>query len=228
MNRIREELFNLADEKYRLFQMGLCPDTDGIIGVRLPVLRKLAKEIAKGDWRTYLKNGNNQYFEEIMLTGMVIGCVKTDMEEILKYVGEFVPQIDNWAVCDSFCAGLKFTKLNKSRVWDFLQPYLFSKEEFQIRFGVVMLLDYYIEGDYIDRILNIFNEINREDYYVKMAVAWAVSMCFVKYEVKTIHFLEENELDDFTYNKAIQKIIESLRVDQETKTKLKKMKRTMF
>ncbi|MBU5333078.1 DNA alkylation repair protein [Anaerocolumna aminovalerica] len=228
MNRIREELFNLADEKYRLFQMGLCPDTDGIIGVRLPVLRKLAKEIAKGDWRTYLKNGNNQYFEEIMLTGMVIGCVKTDMEEILKYVGEFVPQIDNWAVCDSFCAGLKFTKLNKSRVWDFLQPYLFSKEEFQIRFGVVMLLDYYIEDDYIDRILNIFNEINREDYYVKMAVAWAVSMCFVKYEVKTIHFLEENELDDFTYNKAIQKIIESLRVDQETKTKLKKMKRTMI
>jgi len=228
LNRIREELFNLADEKYRLFQMGLCPDTDGIIGVRLPVLRKLAKEIAKGDWRTYLKNGNNQYFEEIMLTGMVIGCVKTDMEEILKYVGEFVPQIDNWAVCDSFCAGLKFTKLNKSRVWDFLQPYLFSKEEFQIRFGVVMLLDYYIEDDYIDRILNIFNEINREDYYVKMAVAWAVSMCFVKYEVKTIHFLEENELDDFTYNKAIQKIIESLRVDQETKTKLKKMKRTMI
>ncbi|MDU6264625.1 MAG: DNA alkylation repair protein [Anaerocolumna aminovalerica] len=228
MNRIREELFNLADEKYRLFQMGLCPDTDGIIGVRLPVLRKLAKEIAKGDWRTYLKNGNNQYFEEIMLTGMVIGCVKTDMEEILKYVGEFVPQIDNWAVCDSFCAGLKFTKLNKSRVWDFLQPYLFSKEEFQIRFGVVMLLDYYIEDDYIDRILNIFNEIDREDYYVKMAVAWAVSMCFVKYEVKTIHFLEENELDDFTYNKAIQKIIESLRVDQETKTKLKKMKRTMI
>ena len=228
MNTIREELFNLADEKYRQFQMGLCPDTDGIIGVRLPILRKLAKEIAKGDWRTYLKNGNNQYFEEIMLTGMVIGCVKTDMEEILKYVGEFVPQIDNWAVCDSFCAGLKFTKLNKSRVWDFLQPYLFSKEEFQIRFGVVMLLDYYIEDDYIDRILNIFNEINREDYYVKMAVAWAVSMCFVKYEVKTIHFLEENELDDFTYNKAIQKIIESLRVDQETKTKLKKMKRTMI
>jgi len=225
LSTIREQLFNLADEKYRQFQSGLCPDTDGIIGVRLPVLRKLAKEIIKGDWRAYLKNADNQYFEEIMLTGMVIGYVKADAEEILKYVAEFVPQIDNWAVCDSFCTGLKFTKVNKSRVWDFLQPYLFSTEEFQIRFGVVMLLDYYIEDDYIDKVLDIFNEIKHEGYYVKMAVAWAVSMCFVKYETKTMDFLEKNELDDFTYNKAIQKTIESLQVDQETKAILKKMKR---
>jgi len=232
LNKIREQLFHLADEKSRQFQSGLCPNTDGIIGVRLPILRKLAKEIAKGDWREYLndankqyRNANSQYFEEVMLTGMVIGYVKADKEEILKYIADFVPQIDNWAVCDSFCTGLKFTKVNKSRVWEFLQPYLFSKAEFQIRFGVVMLLNYYIEDDYIDRVLDILNRIKHEGYYVKMAVAWAISMCFVKYEVKTMSFLEKNELDDFTYNKAIQKIIESLQVEQETKVILKKMKR---
>jgi 3-methyladenine DNA glycosylase AlkD len=225
LNRIREQLFNLADEKYRQFQSGLCPNAERIIGVRLPALRKIAKEIVKGDWREYLEKADNQYFEEIMLMGMVIGYVKADTEEILKYVEKFVPQIDNWSVCDSFCTGLKFTKTNKSRVWNFLQPYLFSEEEYKIRFGVVMLLDYYIEDDYIDRILDIFNKIRHEGYYVKMAVAWAVSMCFVKYEIKTMYFLEKNELDDFTYNKSIQKIIESLQVDQETKAILKNMKR---
>lgn len=225
MKTIREQLFDLADEKYRQFQSGLCPNTDNIIGVRLPFLRKLAKEIAKRDWKDYLKNSNDQYFEEVMLMGMVIGYVKTDTEELLKYVEEFVPQIDNWAVCDSFCTGLKFTKTNKSRVWFFLQPYLFSKEEFKIRFGVVMLLNYFIEDEYIDSVLEILNRIKHEGYYVKMAVAWAISACYVKYEIKTMCFLKNNELDDFTYNKAIQKIIESLKVDQETKAILKRMKR---
>lgn len=232
MNTIREQLFSYADEKYRQFQSGLCPGTDHIIGVRLPILRKLAKEIAKKDWREYLEKIKKQhmeaerlYFEEIMLAGMVIGYAKGNREEILKYVGDFVPLIDNWAVCDSFCSGLKFTKTNKSIVWEFLQPYLFSNEEFQIRFGVVMLLNYYIEEEYIDRVLDILGNIKHDGYYVKMAVAWAISMCFVKYDTKTMCFLEKNELDDFTHNKGIQKIIESLQVDKETKERLKKMKR---
>ena len=88
-----------------------------------------------------------------------------------------------------------------------------------------MLLNYYIEDEYIDSVLEIFNCIKHEGYYVKMAVAWAISACYVKYDIKTKNFLEKNELDDFTYNKAIQKIIESLQVNQETKAMLKQMKR---
>jgi 3-methyladenine DNA glycosylase AlkD len=225
LKTIREQLFELADEEYRQFQSKLCPNTDCIIGVRLPILRKLAKEIGKGDWQEFLRNSNDRYFEEVMLKGMVIGYIKTDIDEILKHIAEFVPQIDNWSVCDSFCSGLKCTKNHKERVWDFLQPYLFSKEEFHIRFGVVMLLNYYMEDAYIDKILDIFNHIKHEGYYVKMAVAWAISVCYVKYDIKTMYFLEKNYLDDFTYNKAIQKIIESLQVAQETKAMLKKMKR---
>ena len=97
-----------------------------------------------------IQQAESEYFEEIMLQGMVIGYVKTDIDEILRYVADFVPKIDNWSVCDSFCTGLKFTKTNMEKVWDFLQPYLVSTEEYEIRFGVVMLLDFYLEEAYIN------------------------------------------------------------------------------
>lgn len=113
MNKIiREQIFQLADEDYQKFSSKLLPTTNNILGVRLPQLRKLAKVIAKEDWRKFLVNSDVKYFEEIMLQGLVLGYAKSDIEEILKYVADFVPKIDNWSVCDSFCTGLKFTKNN--------------------------------------------------------------------------------------------------------------------
>ncbi|MCY6959907.1 DNA alkylation repair protein [Clostridium brassicae] len=222
---IREQIFELADEEYKNFQSKLCPGNDNIVGVRVPVLRKLAKQIAKGNWREYMSTAEDKYYEEVMLQGMVLGHVKADIEEILNYVKNFIPKINNWAVCDSFCTGLKFTKRNMERVWDFIQPYLSSSEEFQIRFAVVMLLDFYIEENYIDRVLKLLDETKHEGYYVKMAVAWAISICYVKFPEKTMKYLKNNTLDDFTYNKALQKIIESLRVDKQTKMLIRSMKR---
>ncbi len=222
---IREKIFELADENFKKFQSKLCPSTDNIIGVRLPLLRKLAKEIAKGNWREYMKTAENEYYEEIMLQGMVLGCVKADVEETLSYITDFVPLIDNWSVCDSFCTGLKFTETNKSRVLDYLQPYLSSKKEFEMRFGIVMLLDFYIKEDYIDQVLVLLNAAKHEGYYVKMAVAWAISICYIKFPEKTMEYLKNNTLDNFTYNKALQKITESLRVNNETKTLIRSMKR---
>jgi Predicted DNA alkylation repair enzyme len=215
----------MADEEYRKFTSSLIPNVDNILGVRLPELRKLAKNIAKGDWRTYLAQADNRYFEETMLQGLVIGYAKTDIEERLRYVADFVPRIDNWSVCDSFCTGLKFTKNHRSLMWDFLQPYLSSDKEYEIRFGVVMLLLYFVEDEYIERVLQWMDRIRHEGYYVKMAVAWAISVCYVKYPEPTMAFLKNNTLDDFTYNKALQKIIESLRVDSGTKHVLRSMKR---
>jgi len=215
----------MADEEYRKFSSSLIPNVDNILGVRLPELRKLAKNIARGDWRTYLAQADNRYFEETMLQGLVIGYVKTDIEERMRYVADFVPRIDNWSVCDSFCTGLKFTKNHRSLMWDFLQPYLSSDKEYEIRFGVVMLLLYFVEDEYIERVLQWMDRIRHEGYYVKMAVAWAISVCYVKYPEPTMAFLKNNTLDDFTYNKALQKIIESLRVDSGTKHVLRSMKR---
>ena len=222
---IREQIFELSDEEYKRFQSKLCPANDNIVGVRLPLLRKLAKEIAKGNWREYIRTAQNNYYEEVMLQGMVLGYVKANIEEILSYILDFVPKIDNWAVCDSFCIGLKFTKVNREHVWGFLQPYLSSKQEFEMRFGIVMILNFYVEEDYIDKVLVLLDRAKNEGYYVKMAVAWAVSVCYVKFPEKTMEYLKNNTLDDFTYNKALQKITESLKIDKDTKELIRSMKR---
>lgn len=222
---ITQKLFDLSDPEYQKFQSKLCPNINNIIGVRLPLLRKLAKELAKKYWENILYTYPNDYYEEIMLQGMIIGYVKTDIENLLEYVYNFIPKIDNWGVCDSFCAGLKFTKSNMERVWEFLKTYLNSKEEFELRFVIVMLLDFYIVNEYIDRVLILLDQIKHDGYYVKMAIAWALSICYIKYPDKTTIYFKNNTLDDFTYNKALQKIAESFRVDKETKSIIRNMKR---
>jgi 3-methyladenine DNA glycosylase AlkD len=223
---IKEQLVELADADYQKFSAALLPTIDNVIGVRLPELRKLAKTIAKGDWRAYLEHAESDYFEEVMLQGMVLGYVTTDLEEILHYMAGFIPKIDNWSVCDSFCTGLKFTKKNKERMWDFIVPYLLSEKEYEIRFAVVIMLNFYIEEEYINRMLQHLDKVRHEGYYVKMAVSWALSMCYVKLPAATIGYLRTNSLDDFTYNKALQKITESYRVDPQTKKMIRGMKRS--
>lgn len=222
---MKEQLMQLADPDYQQFSTALIPNTSNILGVRLPQLRKLAKELAKGNWQAYLAENAHEWFEETMLHGMIIGAVNVDLEDRLKLIADFVPHIKNWSVCDSFCSGLKFTRDHKERVWGFLQPYLASDQEYEIRFGVVMLLNYYIEDAYIAAVLQLLDRIQHEGYYVKMAVAWAVSICYIKLPEPTMAYLKNNSLDDFTYNKALQKITESLRIDQATKTLIRSMKR---
>jgi len=222
---VKEKLRSLADEKYRTFTSQLLPGTDNILGVRLPQLRKLAREIAGGNWQEYINTADDEYFEEVMLKGMVIGLVKTDAEERLRFIRDFIPRISNWSVCDSFCAGLKFAAKNKELVWSFLQPYFRSDREFDIRFAVVMGMDYFIDEEHIDEFLSIIDNIRHDGYYVKMAAAWALSVCFVKFPEKTMAYLKNNSMDDFTYNKALQKIIESNRIDSDTKTLIRSMKR---
>lgn len=143
----------------------------------------------------------------------------------IKDIEKFVPKIDNWAVCDTFCAGLKIIKKYPEDFWEFIGKYLKSDKEFEIRFAIVMILDYYINDKYIEEVLEILNNIKHEGYYVKMAVAWTVSICYIKFPKRTMKFLKECNLDNFTYNKSIQKIIESYRVENEDKEILKKMKK---
>ncbi len=225
MNRsIKERLAELAEEKYRLFSSSLTPGKENILGVRLPALRKLAKEIVKGDWRSYLSEVGEDSMEELLLQGMVIGYCDAGLEEVLQLSAHFIPKIDCWPVCDSFCGGLKITLKNKERVWEFIQAYLEADREYEIRFGVVMLL-YYIQEDYAPMAFAHFDRIKHEGYYAKMAVAWVLSMFYVNLPEITMEYLKENELDQFTYNKTLQKITESLKVDQETKKLIKGMKR---
>lgn len=224
--KIKEELVNLQDKKYKEFHSSLCPGTNNMIGIRVPVLRNYAKELLKQyEFRCLMENIDDEYYEEIMLQGMLIGLVKEDFNTIMKYIKTFIPKIDNWAVCDVFCAGLKITKKNKEKMWEFIKPYLKSDKEFEIRFSVVMILDYYIEEEYLNQIFKIFNEIQSTEYYVQMAVAWAISICIIKYYNETLKYLKNAELDNFTYNKALQKGIESYRITPEQKQVLRNMKK---
>lgn len=223
---IRQELIKLADDKYRSFHSNLCPGVENILGVRLPLLRKIAKSLSKEeDYYNYLNNSDTKYYEEIMIEGLIIGYLKTDNENRFNYIKNFIPKIDNWAICDSFCNNLKFTKENMNEVWNFILPYTSSENEFDIRFAIVMMLNFYIIEDYIDDGLNTLNKINHDGYYVKMAVAWAVSYAYIDFPQKTLAFLKNNNLDNFTYNKSLQKIIESTRVSKEDKDLMRSLKK---
>lgn len=218
-------LSNLAEPEYQLFTAKLLPGIPNILGIRLPKLRVIAKQLAKEDWKAYLEHATQDSFEEVMLQGMVIGYVKVEFEEIAPYITSFIPKINNWSVCDSFCNTLKITKRYPKEMWDFIQPYLKDSKEYHIRFGVVMLLTYYLKEDYVKEALQRMDEIKSDAYYVKMGIAWAVSMYYVNFPNETMSFLKNNHLDDFTYNKTLQKITESLKIDKEKKLMIRAMRR---
>lgn len=225
---IREKLRKMAEEEYRKFSEGLVPGEESMLGIRLPDLRTLAKEIGKADWQSYLEEFEQEeehFFEEIMLYGMVIGYAKMDIEERKERILTFIPKIHNWSVCDSCCMTYKWMIKDREQWYDFLKAQLESGEEFRIRFGLVALLDYFVNEEYVDRVLKHCEEMNHQGYYAKMAAAWAVSVCCAKFPEKTEQFLQNNQMDDWIQNKSIQKCRESYRVTKEQKERLSQLKR---
>lgn len=225
---IKENLLQLAENGNKKFTESLHPGIENVLGIRIPDLRQLAARIAKCDWQNYLQTADTYYMEERMLQGMVIGSLKmNDIEAYLALVAKFVPLINSWSVCDTFdfYGKQRFVDKHQERVWLFLEDRLTSDKEYEIRFGVVMAMAHYINKEYIDKVLQWMDRINHEGYYVKMAVAWALSVCYIKFPEKTMILLKDNHLDDFTYNKALQKIVESYRVSTEEKGIIRSMKR---
>lgn len=224
---IRAELEKMAEPEYHRFSSSLIPNIpkERILGVRLPKLRRMASCISREDWRTYLDQARDDSFEEVMLQGMVIGSAKGSLEEMQGHIRRFLPKIDNWSVCDSFCSGLKLAKTNPEEMWKFLQPYFVSDREYDLRFAVVMLLNYYAEEAYREQALKLLEQIDHPSYYVKMAAAWAISVFYVRFPEAVMAFLQQARLDDFTYNKTLQKIIESRQVSKEVKDVMRRMKR---
>lgn len=225
MEDIRKKLFEKQDLKYKKFHSSLCPNVDKIIGVRVPELRKMAKEIASNEYKTFLENSQDEYYEELVLQGLVIGYAKISIEEAFEYLQKFVPKINSWPVCDTTCSNLKITKKHMKEMWGFLKKYINSDKEFEIRFALVMYLNYFLTDEYIDEILQKIDKIKNKEYYVQMAIAWLVSFAYIKQREKTEKFLQQNNLDEFTQNKSIQKICESYRVGNEDKEKLRKYKK---
>ena len=227
---IRAELLRLAEQGNKPFTQSLNPGVPNVLGIRIPHLRELAKKIAKGDWETYLATADTYYMEERMLQGMVLGCIRPDkdVEVYLERVTRFVRLINSWSVCDTFKfgGGKRFIEANKDRLWDYLTGWMQAGGEYEIRFGVVMAMQLFIDEAHIHELLRLYDGIRHEGYYVRMGVAWALSACFVRFPDLTMRYLREgNTLDDFTYNKTLQKITESYRVDGDTKQVIKGMRR---
>lgn len=150
---IQDRLTALSEEKYRQFSSALIPGTSNMLGVRLPQIRALAKELVKeGNWREHLQPDHDLYFEELMLRGMLIGYrsmkdKNMELKEIISMMKAFIPQIHNWSVCDSFCTSMKIIRKNRDVFWEFLQPYLYSEKEFYVRTGYILLLNHFIKCD---------------------------------------------------------------------------------
>jgi len=193
--------------------------------VRSPILREIAKEISKGNAKNFLKYCKSKYYEEVVVEGMVIGKLKMRYEELYPFVDTYVPKISSWAINDSFCTSLKQVKKDKQSWFKHIQRYLESDNPWSIRFGVVMMLSYFLEQDYINEVFERVDKIMNDHYYVKMAQAWLIATAFCKCKEDTLKYLKNNHLSKWVLNKSIQKIRESYRVSEEDKINLLKLKR---
>ena len=228
MVNIKQELEKLSDEKYRDFNKNLCPDSDRkMLGIKIPVLRNFAKNVLKEySLDEILDNIDTEYFEEVIVRGFCIGYDKKSLKDKIKYIDDFVLLIDSWAITDSFVPSLKIKEKDLEFYFEYIQKYFKSDKEFCIRFGIISCLDYFIIDKYVDRVIEILDNISHDGYYVKMGVAWCLCEIGIKYNDKLIKYLKSNNnLDKFTYNKTIQKMIESYRIDNLQKDMLRKMKR---
>ena len=224
--KIKNDLKELADTKYKEFHSKLCPGTNNILGVRVPVLRKYAKDFIKLYPNNNYKDIDDEFYEEILLQGMLIGIqAKDDYDENINNLEYFIQKIDNWAICDIFVGGLKFIRKNPELYWNFIKKYVTKTKEFEKRFAYVIILIYYINDKYIDEVLEILISETSEDYYVYMAVAWALSVCLVKYYDKALNVLKKSNLNKITYNKALQKACESYRITNIQKMELRSIKK---
>ncbi len=271
---IRDILAQYTDERYKEFSAGLIPGAKPLMGVRLPQLRRIAKSIVndkhyKQKWQDETAGYDGEYediyFEETMLRGMMIGYgtakIGVSCEEGLSRLKSFVPYIDNWSVCDSFCSSFSFANRYREEVWEFIQPYLYSDKEYDVRVALILLLCQILKYDsdnkkiernrkvkmcdindsfpnqelsiytkarypYLKKILAALNRPFEQGYYAQMAAAWLMAETFVCFPYESTQMLvKECQIDIWTYNKALQKIRESLIPDQDVKDYMKSLKK---
>ena len=224
MTEIEERLFDLQDKKYRDFQVKLIPTVDpsSVIGVRTPELRKLAKElIKKDDIDAFLNKLPHGHFDENQLHAFILSAMK-DYDRCMAGVCSFLPYIDNWATCDQLSPKV-FSK-NKEDLLANIKEWLESGETYTVRFAVGMLMEHFLGEDFDIAYPEMVAAIESDEYYVNMMRAWYFATALAKQYDSIIPFIEENRLDKWTHNKAIQKSVESYRITPEQKTYLRSLK----
>ena len=220
---IQQQLFELQDLKYRDFHAKLVPgmNVNDIIGVRTPELRKFAKQLAKdervGDFLAVLPH---RYLDEMNLHGFIISELK-DYNECLEEIERFLPYVNNWATCDLLSPKAFKQKKNRVRLIEDIKRWMASDEPFIIRFGIEMLMSFYLDEDFKPEYLKWVSDIRHEHYYVKMMVAWYFATALAKQWESTLPYIVESTLEKWTHNKAIQKAVDSYRITPKQKELLK-------
>lgn len=223
MTDIQKYLLSQADQKYRDFTLPLIPNVDEktFIGVRLPIIKKYAKELNDKDRDIFLNSLPHLYYEENILHALILSKIK-DYDEFIRRINIFLPYVSNWAVCDSICN--KYLNKHLDKLINEIYSWLKSKEIYKVRYAVKCLMNYYLSDEFKEEHLLKVEEVKLDDYYVKMMVAWYLATGLANNYASFIKPIEEKKFDKFTHNKAIQKAVESYRVSEEHKTYLKCLK----
>ena len=220
-----EYLISLQDIKYRDFHSSLVLNSKyEMIGIRLPIMRDIAKKIAKGNILGFLEYVQNNYYEEVMIQGLVISHIK-DEKLFYKYFKKYITKIDNWALCDSFCNSIKIIRKYEEKYFKESIELALNEEEFISRVGLIMILNHFISIDKLKSIFNMLNKIDSEKFYINMAEAWLICEMYTKFPIETKEYLKKNNLNKFTQNKAISKIHDSYRISEDEKELLNKLKK---
>ena len=225
MNEIRTRLFELQDPEYKKFHCALMPtvDPDRVIGVRMPKLRALAKEIVKsGKSNSFIAALPHRYYEENNLHGLIISTER-DFGKAITEVERLLPYVDNWATCDLL--DLKIFKAHKDELYGKILEWMASDHTYTVRFGIKMLMTYFLDDTFKTDQLDLVCMIRSKEYYVNMMRAWYFATALAKQYDATLKIIEGNRLDAWTHNKAIQKAIESYRVSDEHKAHLRALRR---
>ncbi len=218
---VLDELKKYQDDEYKKFTSAL--KVNNLLGVRNPILKNIAKEMVKNNDYVSFLNEKHTYHEENMIHMYILSFIK-DKELVYNELDKFVPILDNWAVCDSLL-NIKLIDKNRDYFYSLINKYKNSDKEFEIRFSIIMLLSHYVVSEYVDDIFKVIEEVKNDFYYTKMGIAWLLCELMIKFRDKCMEYIKISKLDDFTFNKAIQKMNESFRISDDDKIYLKSLKR---
>lgn len=221
---VEKELKKLADEKYREFNSSLIPNIrkETFLGVRVPDIRNFEKTFSKtNEARDFLNSLPHKYFDENMLHAVMLSKIK-DIDEAIKRMQDFLPFVDNWAVCDTL--NPKVFKNNKEILLEKIKLWINSDKEFTVRFAIKMLMTYFLDGDFKTEYALLVSNVKRDEYYIKMMVSWYFATALAKQWDSILPFIENRVLDEWSHQKSIQKAVESYRITDEQKKYLKKLR----
>lgn len=223
MTSVQEKLLGMQDPKYKRFQSALIPSIDPttMIGVRTPKLRELAKQLSREDMIEFITETPHDFFDENLLHVLILSNMK-DFGMCVDAVNNFLPFVDNWAICDQLRP--KSFKRNHSKLLPHVISWLTADSAYMVRFGIEMLMLHYLGEDFKSEYLQWVAAVQSKDYYVRMAVAWYFATALAEQSEAALPFIEQEKLAPWTHNKAIQKAVESRRIPMEQREYLKTLR----